>query len=161
MKIYIPNILPSSLVNKLDKLCNQFGEPELEIKYEIISKEFGVIIIEEQNIFHIESTFKTNYELIKNYNNNDLLVDKTNITKLSLKSQFPVNYLYTRFLQYKFQTHKKSKLALIINYFEEPDNNFEFIKIPVDFYFDYNNENLDLKEPFFQEEFNMFLSNLN
>jgi len=161
MKIYISNKFPISLMDKFDQLRIQFGNPEIEIKYEIISKEFGIIIIEENNIYYIESTFKTDYELIKNYNNNDLLVDKTNITKIPLKSQFPVNYLYTRFLQYKFQTHKKSKLALIIHYLEEPNNNFEFIKIPVDFYFDYNNENLDLKEPFFQEEFNMFLSNLN
>jgi|688.fasta_scaffold395421_3 hypothetical protein len=160
MKIYIPNILPSSLNNKLDKLCLHFGEPEPKIKYEIISKEFGLIIIEEQYISHIESSFKTNYELIKNYNNYDLLVDRTNNTKIPLTSQFPVNYIHTRFLKLNFKTHKKSKLSLVINYLEEP-NNFELIRIPVDFYFEYDNDNVDLNDPFFQEEFNMFLSTLN
>lgn len=165
MKIYISNILPCSLNNKLDKLCVQFGEPKSKVKYEINSKEFGLIIIEEQNISHIESTFKTDYELIKNYNNYDLLVDKTysivNNTKNPLKSQFPVNYIHTRFIQLYFKIHNKSKLTLIINYLEEPDNNFELTKIPVDFYFNYDGEILDLKDPFFQEEFNMFLSALN
>jgi hypothetical protein len=104
---------------------------------------------------------KTDYELIKNYNNYDLLVDRTNNTKIPLKSQFPVNYIHTKFLQLFFKIHNKSKLSLVINYLEEPDNNFEIIRIPVDFYFNYDSEILDLKDPFFQEEFNMFLSALN
>jgi hypothetical protein len=57
MKIYISNKLPSSLNNKLDKLYIQFGEPKSKVKYEINSKEFGLIIIEEQTISHIESSF--------------------------------------------------------------------------------------------------------
>lgn len=161
MKIYISNILPSSLNSKFDKLCIQFGEPKLNKKYEVISKEFGLIIIEEQTISHIESSFKTDYELIKNYNNYDLLVDRTNNSKIPLKSQFPVNYIHTKLLQYHFKLQNKSKLSLIINYLEEPNNNFELIRIPIDFYFEYNNDILDLKDPFFQEEFNMFLSALN
>jgi len=161
MKIYISNILPSILKDKLDKLYFQFGEPKSKVKYEINSKEFGLIIIEEQTISHIESSFKTDYELIKNYNNYDLLVDRTNNTKIPLKSQFPVNYIHTKFLQLFFKIHNKSKLSLVINYLEEPDNNFEIIRIPVDFYFNYDSEILDLKDPFFQEEFNMFLSALN
>lgn len=161
MKIYISNILPSSLNNKLDKFCLQFGEPESKTKHEIISKEFGLIIIEKQCISHVESSFNTNYELIKNYNNCDLLVDRTNITKNILKSQFPVNYIHTKILQLHFKIHKKAKLSLVINCLEEPDNNLELIRIPVDFYFDYDSDILDLNDPFFQEDFNMFLSALN
>jgi len=163
MRIYIPNILPNSLKHKLEKLYTVFGNPNIQIKYEIISKEFGVIIIEGENITNIESSFKTNYELIKNYSykNYDLLVDKTNNNKINLISQFPVNYIYTKIIKLEFKTHKKSKLTLIIDCLEEPITNFELIRIPVDFYFIYDNDTLDLKDMFFQEEFNRFLSNLN
>ena len=100
---------------------------------------------------------------IKNYSykNYDLLVDKTNISKIELISQFPVNYIYTKNIKLEFKTHKKSKLTLIVNCLEESTKNFELIRIPVDFYFIYDSETLDLKDIFFQEEFNMFLSNLN
>ena len=164
MKIYIPNILPSSLQNKIDKLFLNFGVHKSKQKYEIISKEYGLIIIEEENISLIESSFQTDYELIKNYNNYDLLVDRTyniyNNNKIPLLSQFPVNYIHTKYLELQFRTHKKSKLTLIIDCFEEPSN-FEITRLPIDFYFHYNNDTLDLQEHFFQEEFNMFLSTLN
>ena len=161
MKIYIPNILPISLTDKFDKLCIYFGEPKEKIKYELISKDFGVIIIEEQHISHIEPSFNPDYELIKNYNNYDLLVDRTNNHTVPFNFQFPVNYTYTRFLQNYFKTHKKSKLTLVITYLEETNNNFELIRIPVDFYFEYDSDVFDLKDQFFQEEFNGFLSALN
>jgi len=162
MKIYIPSILPICLKNKLDKLFQLFEEIKQEIKYEIISKEFGLIVIENEKIFQIESTFQTNYELIKNYSymNYDLLVDRTINNKIAIKSQLPVEYINSKLHIIKFKTNKKSNLSLVVSCFEEL-NNFELIKIPVDFYFEYNNDILDLKDSFFQEEFNMFLSALN
>lgn len=159
MKIYILNVLPSSLKSKLEKLFLLY-ESQIKLKYEVVSKEFGIITIEEQKITCIESTFNTNYEIIKNYNNCNLLIDRTNNNKIPLNSQFPVDYIYTKFIQLEFKTHKKSKLSLIIDCLEEPDN-FELIRIPVDFYFDYNSDIIDLNDRFFQEEFNMFLSNVN
>ena len=90
-----------------------------------------------------------------------MLVDNTKITKIELISQFPVNYIYTKFIKLEFKTHKKSKLTLIVKCLEESNTNFELTRIPVDFYFIYDSETLDLKDIFFQEEFNRFLSNLN
>lgn len=160
MKIYIPNILPITLKNKLDKFLVNFADIQTKIKYEIISKEYGFIIIEEQNISHLEPSFKNEYELIKNYKNLDLLVDKNKIVNVPIISQFPVNYIHNRSLQLYFKISKKSNLTLVIECIEEP-NNFELSRIPVDFYFEYDNENLDLKDPLFEEQFNMFLSYLN
>lgn len=160
MKIYIPKILPFSLNNKQDELIKLFGEPITKIKYEIVSKELGIIIIENQNIYYLESSFNSEYDLIKNYKNIDLLVDKNNIVKIPLKSQFPVNYIYTKYIQFQFKINKKSPLTLIINYLEETEN-YEIKRVPVDFYFDYEFEKLDLNDSFFDNEFNRFLSMFN
>jgi len=160
MKIYITNILPQTLTNKITKLIDVFGVPEEKIKYELCSKEFGIHIMDDKTIVHIETTFEPEYELIKNYNNFDLLVDNTNYSKFEIKSQLPVNYLCTRYVELKFKLHKKSNLSLIIECFEEIEN-FEKKSVPVNFYFDYEDKKLDLKDPFFQEDFNRFLSDLN
>lgn len=160
MKIYITNILPQTINNKIHKLSSIFGNPEKKIKYEIFSEEFGIYTIEEDIITQIESSFTPNYELIKNYKTYELLVDRTKYIKIPLVSQFPVKYLNTRILELKFKSSIKSKLSLIIDCFEEIDN-YELNIIPINFYFNYDEETLDLKDKFFQEEFNMFLSHLN
>lgn len=161
MKIYIPSVSPISLKDKLNKLTKLTGEPKIQHKYEIISKENGLIIIENQNIYNIESSFKTNYELIQKYNNIDLLIDRSVNTTISLKSQFPVNYILSKIKLFEFKHNTKSKLSLIIECFEETTNNFELDNIPVNFYFNYESDLLDFNDIFFKEEFNMFLSYLN
>jgi hypothetical protein len=161
MKIYITNILPQSITNnKINKLSSIIGKPETKYRNEIFSEDFGIYTIEENLITQIESTFNPNYELIKNYNTYDLLVDKTIYNKKPIVSQFPVNYLNTNILELKFKYSTKSKLSLIIECFEENDN-YERIIVPINFYFNYDEENLDLKDKFFQEDFNMLLSHLN
>lgn len=161
MKIYISNILPQSITNnKINKLSSIIGKPETKYRNEIFSEDFGIYTIEENLITQIESTFNPNYELIKNYNTYDLLVDKTIYNKNPIVSQFPVNYLNTNILELKFKYSTKSKLSLIIECFEEIDN-YEIIIVPINFYFNYDEEKLDLKDNFFQEDFNMFLSHLN
>jgi len=160
MKIYIPKISPLSINNKIDQLIIQCGEPIIKIKYEIVSKELGIINIENQKISYLESTFKSEYDLINNYKNIDLLVDKNKLTKIPLISQFPVNYIYTKYFQLHFKINLKSSLTLIINCLEELEN-YELKRIPVDFYFNYESEKLDLNDSFFDNEFNMFLSVLN
>lgn len=158
MKIYIPSILPIFLKDKLNKLTKLFGEPKIEYKYEIISKENGLIIIENKDIFNIESSFNTDYELIKNYKNYDLLVDRTNNIKVKLLSQFPVNYITTKITELEFKINKKSNLSIVIEYLEEPLEQFDIQKIPINFYFKYDNKTIDLNDPFFQEDFDIYLS---
>jgi hypothetical protein len=167
MKIYIVNILPESLKNKLKNVFESFEYIE-KIKYELHSKEFGLHILEDDKIYLKESTFKTDYELIKGYQNLDLLLDKTNLEHnklIPVVSQLPVNYITTKYNVFEFKQYKKSNLSLIIECIEENDK-FEKNMIPINFYFNYTFRdcketiNIDLKEPFFQDEFNVFLSKL-
>lgn len=159
MKIYIVNILPESLNNKLNIFKQHYEFKETQ-KYELHSQDYGSHIIENNKIHLIESSFNTEYQLIKNYEKFDLLIDKTNDKLIPVISQLPVNYIISIFHIFEFKTCKNSKLSLIIECLEETEN---FVKksIPVNFYFNYNNDNLDLKDTIFQEEFNVFLSKLN
>lgn len=160
MRIYIVNLPPQLIKDKVKKLCSLFGNPEKKIIYEICSKEFGINIIEDNNIKHIETTFKPNYELLICYKNYDLLVDKTIYTINPVVSQLPVNYISSKYIELTFRTHKKTKLALILECFEETINsNLEVI--PINYYFNYDCETFDLTDRFFEEEFNMLLSGLN
>jgi len=160
MKIYIANLLPNTLISKMQNIIDLFGIPEEKIKYELSSKEFGTYIIDGNSISYIESTFEPEYEIIKNYNNFDLLVDRTNYKHFEIISQLPVNYICTPYYELKFKLNKKSNLSLIIECIEEVEN-YEKKSIPINFYFDYEDKKLDLKNPFFQEDFNRFLSHLN
>jgi hypothetical protein len=160
MKIYIINILPETLTNKLQKIIAEFGLPEEKIKYELYSKEFGILTIENDLIFHNETKFETDYELIKGYNNFDLLVDKTIYNQYEVVSQLPVDYICTLINEFKFKLHKKANLSLIIECIEETVN-FEKKNIPINYYFDYEDKKLDLNNSFFKEDFNRFLSHLN
>lgn len=182
MKIYIPNILPNTLTEKLTTLSNVFGNPKIKIKNEIISKEFGTYYIENietnkhsqtqtqtqtqiqtqsQNIYYIEPTFNQKYELIKNFTSNcDLLFDYTSYTKIPVVSQLPVNYINTEMIELKFKTNNKSKLSLIIVCVDEANVSNDVRLIPFDFYFIYDSDNIDLKDVFFQDEFKKYLNNL-
>ena len=160
MKIYIVNILPHLIKDKMNTFYSLFGEPEKKIKYELCSKEFGIHIIEDQTIYHVETTFNNHYELIKGFHNCDLLVDKTIYTKNPVISQLPVNYITSKYIQLQFKTNYKSKLSLILDCVEEFQD-FELNTIPINFYFQYDSDKIDLNDSFFQEEFNVFLSNLN
>lgn len=159
MKIYIVNITPQSLKNKIN-IFKQDYEFSEKIKYELNSIDYGLHIIQDNKIHLLESTFNTDYQLIKNYENVDLLIDKSNNKLIPVKSQMPVNYVISIINVFEFKVLKKSKLSLIVECLEETEN---FVKklTPVNFYFNYNNDNLDLKDTFFQEEFNVFLSKLN
>jgi hypothetical protein len=118
-----------------------------------------------KTMYRYEPAFDTNYELIKEYNGYNLLVDTTKYCKEFLVSQLPVNYILTSLTTLEYKQNQKSKLSLIVNCITETH---EFSKelIPIDFYFRYNidkSENFHdlLNNKFFQEEFNVFLSHLN
>jgi hypothetical protein len=167
MKIYIVNIAPQSLKNKIKNMVESFEYNE-KITYELHSQDFGLHILEDEKIYLKESTFKSDYELIKGYSISDclikydLLIDKQEIKNIPVISQLPVNYIITKFHIFEFKNNNKSNLTLKIECIEEVEN-FERKLIPVNFYFNYKNEDkiLDLNDAFFQEEFNVFLSMLN
>lgn len=162
MKIYIVDILPKTLKSKITNFDKSFQRNE-KIKYEFISEEYGYYEAYSEspdNILRLEPSFKNNYELIKNYNGYNLLVDKTEYTYNPVISQFPVKYISSKITQLEYKIDKKSKLSLIIECIETT-NTFETELIPIDFYFKYVEPNLDLTNVFFQEDFNVFLFELN
>jgi 5'-3' exonuclease len=95
----------------MQNIIDLLGTPEQKIKYELSSKEFGIHIIDDKSILCIESTFEPEYEIIKNYNNFDLLVDRTNYKHFETISQLPVNYICTPYYELKFKLHKKLLLG--------------------------------------------------
>ena len=164
MNIHIVNILPMKLQDKLTILTNKFNKNE-KIKYEIFSKDFGIIIVDEKKMYRYEPVFETKYELIQNYNGYNLLVDTTKYSKVSIVSQLPVNYILTPLTTFEYKQGEKSKIKLIVDCITET-NGLDKEFIPVSFYFSYDidkSENLHdlLNNKFFQEEFNVFLSHLN
>ena len=166
MKIYIVNIIPQSLKNKIKNMMESFEYNE-KITYELHSQDFGLHILEDDKIYLKESTYNHDYELIKGYslpdggNSMDLLIDKYETNNIPVISQLPLNYIITKFHRFEF-FKKHSNLTLKIECIEEVEN-FERKLIPVNFYFNYDNEltKLDINDPFFQQEFNVFLSMFN
>ena len=187
MKIYIVNVLPEIIKNKLDNFSSLLVNKRE--KYEINSEEYGLHIVEhpfannnnnkeQPKIYKIESTFDTNYHLMKdcNFPNNhvnynvDLLFDLTKYVQVPVVSQLPTKYVLTKITQFVYKSNKKSKWSLIIECIRE--TNIEILEkewIPINFYFEYNyskNEELitnlqNHDNLLFQEEINMFLTHLN
>lgn len=170
MKIYITDIFPSSLKNKLTKI-NEYLSNTIS-RYEIVSEEYGIHIIEGDKIYRIEPNFKPDIQLSKQYMKNDLLIDNTNYKLIPVVSQMPYNYILTKITIHEYQVCKKSKLKLVVECLNEPvPTNVFFSKkqqsaidttvIPINFYFVYNESKIDLTDQFLKEEFNVFLSHLN
>lgn len=161
MKIYIPNILPINIKDKLDELTKICNRNERQI-VELTSSEFGKMIINNDTTYMIESTFNNDYELIKNYQydtNNyvDLLVDHTKYSQVPMISQYPVKFILVNKTEYIYK-NPKSKLSLVIECVKEDKDFIKSSMIPIDFYFIYENEKLDLQDSFIREEINVFLS---
>ena len=170
MKIYITDIFPSSLKNKLTKIKEYLSNTIS--RYEMVSEEYGIHIIEGDTIYRIEPNFKPDMQLIKTFFSNELLIDNTDYKMIPVVSQLPYNYILTKITIHEYQVCKKSKLKLIIECLNEPvhtnvffskknQGNIDTTVIPINFYFVYNDVKIDLTDQFLKEEFNVFLSHLN
>ena len=170
MKIYITTIFPSSLKNKLTNM-NKYLVNSLT-KYELVSEEHGIHIIENDTIYRMEPNFNPDTKLIKNFINinTELLIDSTDYKMIPVTSQLPVNYILTKMTIYEYQIDKKSNLKMIVECLNEPVSQNVFFSqnkqmdtttIPINFYFIYNEKKIDLSDRFLKEEFNVFLSHLN
>ncbi len=161
MKIYIVNILPEALKNKLDNFCS-FLLHKRE-KYELFSEEYGLHIVEHDNnssnketqIYKIESNFDTSYHMLKDYTSSfgatttatnsknstvvvDLLFDLTDYVKIEVVSQLPTKYVLTKMTKFVYKFNKKSKWEFVIECIRE--TNTELLEkewIPINFYFFY------------------------
>lgn len=170
MKIYITDIFPSTLKNKLTNIREYLSNTIS--RYEMVSEEYGIHIIEGDTIYRIEPNFKPDMQLIKTFFSNELLIDNTDYKMIPVVSQLPYNYILTKITIHEYQVCKKSKLKLIIECLNEPvhtnvffskknQGNIDTTVIPINFYFVYNDVKIDLTDQFLKEEFNVFLSHLN
>ena len=172
MKIYITDIFPSSLKNKLTNLKEYLSNTIS--RYEMVSEECGIHIIEEDAIYRVEPNFKPDIHVINNSDLiNSLLIDNTNYKMIPVVSQLPFNYILTKMTIYEYQVSKKSKLKMVIECLNEPVPtnvffakknglvNTETMVIPINFYFVYDDVKIDLTDRFVKEEINVFLSHLN
>ena len=168
MKIYITDIFPSSLKNKLTKL--DFFNKQTLSRTELVSEDYGIHIIENDTIWRMEPNFNTDIHIINKFFKNELLIDNTDYKMIPDVSQLPTSYILTKITIYEYQIDKKSKMKLVVECLNEPVATNVFFQqneqpttnmIPFNFYFIYNNKTIDFTDQFLKEEFNVFLSHLN
>jgi hypothetical protein len=170
VKIYIKNISLQTISDHIDSFKKYYKKKHTFLK---LYSEKEYYIIENNNIYYIEPILEDNIEDI-NYGNLKLLIDYNNEIKIPILSQLPVNYIYTSVTRYEY---KFNNITLIIDgIYEKKQSNIDFKKknllddfteifIPIDFFLEYNEKNIEIKHldftnKFLQEELNVFLLHL-
>lgn len=167
MKIYISNIPISNITNNMNALSEYMIDPNGNNIIELNSLDYGLHIIQENKIYRLEPEFNPQYEIVRQFNGYDLLIDKTIPKLLPVVSQMPINYILTKIKLYEYKTNKKSNMKFIIKCIKAPTHvknrhqNINNCEEVIDFYFEYESTFIDLTDPFFQDEINRFLSHLN
>lgn len=171
MKIYITTIDVSNISKNINNLSEYLLDVNGKDISELHSLDYGLHIIENNNIYRLEPDFLPDYNIVKNFHGHDLLLDYSIPKLLPVLSQMPTNYILTKVKIYEYKTNKKSNIKLIIKCIKTTPEikirsdmnnvNINTIEEPIDFYFEYENSKIDLTDKFLQEEFNMFLSHLN
>lgn len=160
IKIYLHKISPNQI--NIDKLHKQFPHKKRMRYSEFHSLDFGVQIVENDEIFRIEPSFKEHYTLIKDYNGFDLIVDENIYTKIPVVSQLPHECIMTNKIALEFKQGPKSNISWRVECIQEKcKETFNERIVPVDFYFVCKKEDFDIQNSFFQNELNVFLSALN
>jgi hypothetical protein len=166
MKIYVTNIPPSTI--KLASIDKYILKKDGYKRHELVSGEFGIHVIEKEQIYRIEPTLNMDLELIHNFNGSSLLVDKTKYVHIPVISQLPVDYILTKMtcFEYIIGSNKKNGLKLVVECLEETNQMLDKEMIPVNFYFVNSSSNsssnsLDLVDNKLLEEINVFLLELN
>ena len=182
VKIYLKNKVPAHLEINLEEL-KIYLQKEVEMKH-IVSPDHGTYVIENDSIFFIEPLLSEEYQ-IKKYglykkDFQELIIDNNDYKRFRTRSQLPVNYTLQKMQQFTYKFTKKSMIELVIcGTCEKLPDMCSFLSVDkdkskekatnkikgsftiTDFYFQCSKENFDLENPFFQEEFNEFLSLLN
>lgn len=160
IKIYLHKIFPNQI--NIKKLHHQFPCKNIIRNSEIHSLDFGIHIVENEDIYRIEPSFKEHYALIKDYNGFDLIIDENVYTKIPLLSQLPHEYIMINKIVLEFKQGPKSNISWKVECIQEKcKETFNEKIIPIDFYFVCKKENFDIHNSFFQNELNVFLSALN
>jgi len=177
VKIYLKNKLPVHLEE-----LKIYLQKEVDMKH-IVSPDHGTYVIENDSIFFIEPLLSEEYQVKKYAYKKDfqeLIIDNNEYKRFRTRSQLPVNYMLQKVQQLTYKFTKKSMIELVIcGTCEKLPDMCSFLSVDkdknketntkknkgsftiTDFYFQCSEENFDLENPFFQEEFNEFLSLLN
>lgn len=172
VKIYIKNINIDTINDHMDAFKKNFKSKHSFLKL-YSEEEYGIYIIENDNVYFMEPIFEDHIEEI-NYGKFNFLIDYSNDIKVPVISQIPLNYIYSSITRYEY---KFNNLKLIIDgIYDKKKTNINYKKktllddftkvfIPVDFYLEYtekgiNSKHLDLNNPFFKEELNGLLMHL-
>lgn len=160
IKIYLHKISPKQI--NVEKMHKQFQCKNIISNLEIHSLDFGFHISENDEIYRIEPSFKEHYKLIKDYNGFDLIIDENTYTKIPLLSQLPHECIVTHKFVLEFKQGTKSKISCKVECIQEKcKETLNEKMIPIDFYFACKKDDFDIQNSFFQNELNVFLSELN
>lgn len=164
MKIYITNLLVTNIAKNITRLSEYILDVNGKEIIELHSLDYGLHIIEKDKVFRHEPDFNPHYEAVRDFYGYDLLINKSKCKLLHVVSQMPTNYIMTKMKIYEYKRDKKSQLKLVVRCIQPKTQVKALItnsEEPIDFYFEYDSHSIDLTDKFFQEEFNMFLSELN
>ena len=160
IKIYLHKVSPNQI--NIENLYKQFQLQNISRKSEFHSLEFGLHIVENDEIYRMEPSFSEHYKLIKDYNGFDLILDENIYTNIPVLSQLPHEYIITNKFVLEFKQGTKSNISWKVECIQEKcKETFNEKMIPVDFYFVCKKDNFDIHNSFFQNELNVFLSALN
>ena len=160
MKIYFPHILPKSLIYVLPYLDKKLHKQQTKHITEICSEEDGIFFIDGKNIVRLEPSYKTDYIFDIKFNEQPIVIDNTKYTYINILSQLPINYILSKVIQLEYTLYSNQKdMKLIIQCIEDNTNAGDKL-IPINFFINHEEEQLDLSNCFVIEKINMFLSHL-
>lgn len=151
MKIYIDNYNIENLHKKLKSLdtylINKIN------KIEAYSDE-GIYSVDQNNVYKITYLDKP-IQRVKYTDDIEMIIDSSE-TKITIVNQMPSDILILKLATYTYQICSKSKIKFVINLIL--NNNLDYK--PYNFYFDVDDD-IDINNPIFKEDINVFLFHLN
>jgi hypothetical protein len=167
MKIYIDNYKPINLIDKLELLEKYYTKHENII--EIYSTN-GIFNINNKKIIQVIPYNDVKSYMIQNYYKNiNLIIDNSIFLKEEI-NYLPNEHIHLNSTIFTYSINDKSIIKLIIEGYDKKDsdnlqNNHEQDKyhnfIPNNFYFEINDNNINLKDSTIKTELIVFLSLLN
>ena len=150
MKIYIENYNIEKLYKKI-KFLNEYLREKTNV-LEIYSDE-GIYSVDQNNIYKLSYLDRPTKKV--KYNDNTIMIIDPSETIRTIVNQLPADNVIFNFTRYTYQNGANSKIKLVIDLML---NNMEYT--PYNFYFDVSND-IDINNPIFKEDINVFLFHLN
>jgi hypothetical protein len=150
MKIYIENYNIEKLYKKI-KFLNEYLRDKTNV-LEIYSDE-GIYSVDQNNIYKISYLDRPTKKV--KYTDNTIMMIDPSETIRTIVNQLPADNVIFNYTRYTYQIGANSKIKLVIDLML---NNME--STPYNFYFDVSND-IDINNPIFKEDINVFLFHLN